>query len=85
MRQSQKKDLLKIKTLSIYSGKGINEITGLEYMTNLEKLTLRESNVKDISAISKLRGLKYVDLTSNSIESIHPIEQLENISMLFKR
>ncbi|HGA0702005.1 TPA: leucine-rich repeat domain-containing protein [Bacillus cereus] len=80
-----KKDLLKIKTLSIYSGKGINEITGLEYMTNLEKLTLRESNVKDISAISKLRGLKYVDLTSNSIESIHPIEQLENISMLFLR
>ncbi|PFR33586.1 leucine-rich repeat domain-containing protein [Bacillus cereus] len=80
-----KKDLLQIKTLSIYSGKGINKITGLEYMTNLEKLTLRESNVKDISAISKLRGLKYVDLTSNSIESIHPIEQLENINMLFLR
>ncbi|WP_406622202.1 leucine-rich repeat domain-containing protein [Bacillus sp. PPSBB_2] len=80
-----KKDLLQIKTLSIYSGKGINEITGLEYMTNLEKLMLRESNVKDISAISKLRGLKYVDLTSNSIESIHPIEQLENINMLFLR
>ncbi len=80
-----KKDLLQIKTLSIYSGKGIREITGLEYMTNLEKLTLRESNVKDISAISKLRGLKYVDLTSNSIESIHPIEQLENINMLFLR
>ncbi|HDR6293909.1 leucine-rich repeat domain-containing protein [Bacillus thuringiensis] len=80
-----KKDLLQIKTLSIYSGKEINKITGLEYMTNLEKLTLRESNVKDISAISKLRGLKYVDLTSNSIESIHPIEQLENINMLFLR
>ncbi|HDR4463053.1 leucine-rich repeat domain-containing protein [Bacillus cereus group sp. MYBK249-1] len=80
-----KKDLLQIKTLSIYSGKGIKKITGLEYMTNLEKLTLRESNVKDISAISKLRGLKYVDLTSNSIESIHPIEQLENINMLFLR
>ncbi|HDX9544037.1 leucine-rich repeat domain-containing protein [Bacillus cereus] len=80
-----KKDLLQIKTLSIYSGEGINKITGLEYMTNLEKLTLRESNVKDISAISKLRGLKYVDLTSNSIESIHPIEQLENINMLFLR
>ncbi|WP_235607475.1 leucine-rich repeat domain-containing protein, partial [Bacillus cereus] len=80
-----KKDLLQIKTLSIYSGKGIREITGLEYMTNLEKLTLRESNVKDISAISKLRDLKYVDLTSNSIESIHPIEQLENINMLFLR
>lgn len=80
-----KKDLLQIKTLSIYSGKGINEIAGLEYMTNLEKLTLRESNVTDISAISKLRGLKYVDLTSNSIESIHPIGQLENINMLFLR
>ncbi|MEE3960406.1 leucine-rich repeat domain-containing protein [Bacillus thuringiensis] len=80
-----KKDLLQIKTLSIYSGKGINGIAGLEYMTNLEKLTLRESNVTDISAISKLRSLKYVDLTSNSIESIHPIGQLENINMLFLR
>ncbi|UPJ17045.1 NEAT domain-containing protein [Bacillus cereus] len=80
-----KKDLLQIKTLSIYSGKGINEIAGLEYMTNLEKLTLRESNVTDISAISKLRSLKYVDLTSNSIESIHPIGQLENINMFFLR
>ncbi|QCY59805.1 leucine-rich repeat domain-containing protein [Bacillus thuringiensis] len=80
-----KKDLLQIKTLSIYSGKGINEIAGLEYMTNLEKLTLRESNVTDISAISKLRSLKYVDLTSNSIESIHSIGQLENINMLFLR
>ncbi|WP_420973920.1 leucine-rich repeat domain-containing protein [Bacillus thuringiensis] len=80
-----KKDLLQIKTLSIYSGKRINEIAGLEYMTNLEKLTLRESNVTDISAISKLRSLKYVDLTSNSIESIHPIGQLENINMLFLR
>ncbi|WP_342717732.1 leucine-rich repeat domain-containing protein [Bacillus paramycoides] len=80
-----KEDLLKIKTLSIYSGEGINEITGLEHMTNLEKLTLRESNVKDISAISKLRGLKYVDLSSNPIENIHPIGQLENINMLFLR
>ncbi|MEH7536548.1 NEAT domain-containing protein, partial [Bacillus toyonensis] len=59
-----KEDLLKIKTLSIYSGEGINEIAGLEHMTNLEKLTLRESNVTDISAISTLRDLKYVDLTS---------------------
>ncbi|PGB03442.1 NEAT domain-containing protein [Bacillus toyonensis] len=74
-----KEDLLKIKTLSIYSGEGISEIAGLEHMTNLEKLTLRESNVTDISAISKLRDLKYVDLTSN------PIEQLENINMLFLR
>lgn len=80
-----KEDLLKIKTLSIYSGEGINEIAGLEHMTNLEKLTLRESNVTDISAISKLRDLKYVDLTSNPIKNIHPIEQLENINMLFLR
>ncbi|MGY1460367.1 leucine-rich repeat domain-containing protein [Bacillus toyonensis] len=80
-----KEDLLKIKTLSIYSGEGINEIAGLEHMTNLEKLTLRESNVTDISAISKLRYLKYVDLTSNPIKNIHPIEQLENINMLFLR
>ncbi|PGM95261.1 leucine-rich repeat domain-containing protein [Bacillus cereus] len=80
-----KEDLLQIKTLSIYSGEGINEIAGLEYMTNLEKLTLRESNVTDISVISKLRHLKYLDLSSNPIESIQPVSKLENLDMLFLR
>ncbi|EJV89567.1 leucine-rich repeat domain-containing protein [Bacillus mycoides] len=80
-----KEDLLKIKTLSIYSGEGINEIAGLEYMTNLEKLTLRESNVTDISVISGLRHLKYLDLSSNPIESIQPVSKLENLDMLFLR
>ncbi|TKI84032.1 leucine-rich repeat domain-containing protein, partial [Bacillus mycoides] len=80
-----KEDLLKIKTLSIYSGEGINEIAGLEYMTNLEKLTLRESNVTDISVISGLRHLKYLDLSSNLIESIQPVSKLENLDMLFLR
>ncbi|QWG26610.1 LPXTG cell wall anchor domain-containing protein [Bacillus mycoides] len=80
-----KEDLLKIKTLTIYSGEGINEIAGLEYMTNLEKLTLRESNVTDISVISELRHLKYLDLSSNPIESIQPVSKLENLDMLFLR
>ncbi|WP_144525643.1 leucine-rich repeat domain-containing protein, partial [Bacillus sp. DE0042] len=80
-----KEDLLQIKTLSIYSGEGINEIAGLEYMTNLEKLTLRESNVTDISVISGLRHLKYLDLSSNPIESIQPVSKLENLDMLFLR
>ncbi|QWI47946.1 leucine-rich repeat domain-containing protein [Bacillus mycoides] len=80
-----KEDLLKIKTLTIYSGEGINEIAGLEYMTNLEKLTLRESNVTDISAISELRYLKFLDLSSNPIESIQPVSKLENLDMLFLR
>ncbi|QEL83381.1 leucine-rich repeat domain-containing protein [Bacillus mycoides] len=80
-----KEDLLQIKTLSIYSGEGINEIAGLEYMTNLEKLTLRESNVTDLSVISGLRHLKYLDLSSNPIESIQPVSKLENLDMLFLR
>ncbi|MGH1019727.1 leucine-rich repeat domain-containing protein [Bacillus mycoides] len=80
-----KEDLLQIKTLSIYSGEGINEIAGLEYMTNLEKLTLRESNVTDISVISGLRHLKYLDLSSSPIESIQPVSKLENLDMLFLR
>ncbi|SCB86553.1 leucine-rich repeat domain-containing protein [Bacillus mycoides] len=80
-----KEDLLKIKTLTIYSGEGINEIAGLEYMINLEKLTLRESNVTDISFISELRHLKYLDLSSNPIESIQPVSKLENLDMLFLR
>lgn len=80
-----KEDLLQIETLSIYSGEGINEIAGLEHMTNLEKLTLQKSNVKDIAPLNNLKKLKYLDLYSNQIENIEPIAQLEKLNMLFLR
>ncbi|QIW18532.1 leucine-rich repeat protein [Bacillus thuringiensis serovar andalousiensis] len=80
-----KEDLLQIETLSIYSDEGINEIAGLEHMTNLEKLTLQKSNVKDIAPLSSLKKLKYLDLYSNQIENIEPIAQLEKLNMLSLR
>ncbi|MGH1034822.1 Internalin-A precursor [Bacillus sp. M21] len=80
-----KEDLLQIETLSIYSGEGINEIAGLEHMTNLEKLTLQKSNVKDIAPLSNLKKLKYLDLYSNQIENIEPIAQFEKLNMLSLR
>lgn len=45
-----KEDLLKVKSLIVVEAKskGIKDVSGLEYMTNLENLTLEEVKLKNI-------------------------------------
>ncbi|MEK4407581.1 leucine-rich repeat domain-containing protein [Bacillus sp. FSL L8-0642] len=80
-----KADALQIKNLDIYGGKGINNLSGLEHMVNLEKFTLNESAVSDISPIANLNNLKSLDLFSNRIENIEPIAGLTKIQTLSLR
>ncbi|MBL3754095.1 leucine-rich repeat domain-containing protein [Bacillus cereus] len=77
-----KADALQIKELAVYSGKGINNLAGLEHMINLEKFTLNESEVSDLSPISNLNNLKSLDLFSNRIENIEPITGLNKVQSL---
>lgn len=52
-----KADLLKVKSLIVVEAKskGIQDVSGLEYMTNLESLMLEEVTLENIQFISKLR------------------------------
>ncbi|MBE7105076.1 LPXTG cell wall anchor domain-containing protein [Bacillus cereus] len=79
-----KEDLLQIKTLKVLEAKGkeIKDVTGLEYMTNLESLTLEGVGLKNIEFISKLKQLKDVNLSYNQIEDIGPISNLGHIEKL---
>ncbi len=79
-----KEDLLQIKKLEILKEKGneVKDITGLEYMTNLEKLTLEGVGLKNIEFISNLKQLNNVNVSHNQIEDITPLSSLENLQWL---
>lgn len=79
-----KEDLSQIKNLEIFKekGKDIKDITGLEYMTNLEKLTLEGVGLKSIEFISNLEKLNDVNVSHNQIEDITPLSSLKNLQWL---
>ncbi|WP_242294795.1 NEAT domain-containing protein, partial [Bacillus cereus group sp. BfR-BA-01381] len=82
-----KEDLLQVKSLIVVEAKskGIKDISGLEYMTNLESLTLEEVKLENIQFISKLRQLKSVSITYSELEDIGPLAELEHIETLLLR
>ncbi|PGQ09530.1 internalin [Bacillus cereus] len=82
-----KEDLLKVKSLIVVEAKnkGIQDVSGLEYMTNLENLTLEEVKLENTQFISKLRQLKSLSITYGEIEDIGPLDELEHIENLSLR
>ncbi|HDR4352862.1 TPA: leucine-rich repeat domain-containing protein [Bacillus cereus] len=82
-----KEDLLKVKSLIVVEAKskGIKDVSGLEYMTNLENLTLEEVKLKNIKFISDLRQLKSLSITYGELEDIGPLATLEHIEFLTLR
>ncbi|PEN51807.1 internalin [Bacillus wiedmannii] len=82
-----KEDLLKVKSLIVVEAKskGIQDVTGLEYMTNLETLTLEEVKVENMQFISILRQLKSLSITYGELKDIGPLAELEHIESLSLR
>ncbi|SCL84048.1 leucine-rich repeat domain-containing protein [Bacillus wiedmannii] len=82
-----KEDLLKVKSLIVVEAKskGIQDVTGLEYMTNLETLTLEEVKLENIQFISSLRQLKSLSITYGELKDIGPLAELEHIESLSLR
>ncbi|XP_023373821.1 leucine-rich repeat and coiled-coil domain-containing protein 1 isoform X2 [Otolemur garnettii] len=70
--------LTKLRTLNL-SCNLITRIEGLEELINLTKLNLSYNNINDLSGLIPLHGikhkLKYIDLHSNCIDSIHHLLQ----------
>ncbi len=60
----------------------INDITGLEYATNLELLVLVPEGISDISPVAGLTKLTWLDITSNQINDISAVGGLVNLEAL---
>jgi len=65
------------------SVRGIADLTGLEYCTNLSRLHLYRNQISDISPLSGLTNLQRLWLDENEISDISPITGLTNIQVLF--
>lgn len=80
-----------ITNLSL-DGKGITDLTGLEYATNLETLSLSNyeiemdavpNNITDISALSNLTKLSELWLNHNNVTDISALSKLTKLEILY--
>ncbi|MFC2062339.1 leucine-rich repeat domain-containing protein [Chloroflexota bacterium] len=62
--------------------KGITDLTGLEYCTNLTELDLVWNQITDISPLASLTKLTALDLRQNQISDISPLASLTNLTDL---
>ena len=61
----------------------IENINGIEYCTNICYLRLNNQNIRDLSPLSNLTKLEFLDLYQNyTIEDISPIYNLTNLKKL---
>ena len=74
-------DMLGLTSLRC-SFRGIAELTGLEYATNLTELYLRNNQISDISALSGLTNLTSLWLNNNQISDISTVAGLTNLTYL---
>lgn len=59
--------------------RGIKDITGLEYATNLTYLDLSENEISDLKPIQNLTNLTYLELDRNMIGDLSPLSNLINL------
>ena len=62
--------------------RGISDLTGLEFATNLTFLNLRSNNIQDISPVSGLINLTYLSLSDTGISDITPLSGLTHLTRL---
>jgi Leucine-rich repeat (LRR) protein len=74
-------DMLALTSLSD-SVKGITDLTGLEYATNLTELYLPQNQISNLSPLSGLTKLTSLTLYSNQISSISALAGLTNLEFV---
>ncbi|MCL0033777.1 leucine-rich repeat domain-containing protein, partial [Thermodesulfovibrionales bacterium] len=65
------------------SGRGISDLTGLEYAVNLTWLGLGGNQITDISPLSNLTNLTWLELGGNQITNISPLSNLTGLTRLW--
>ena len=65
---------------------GIQDLTGLEFATNLMKLRLNRHRLSDLTPLKNLTKLTYLDLGANRrISDVTPLKDLTNLTHLYLR
>jgi Leucine-rich repeat (LRR) protein len=67
----------------VASQKGISDISGLEYCSNLQQLDLQDNNISDISLLADLKNVNGLHLDGNKISDIMALSGLTNLHGLW--
>ena len=67
---------------SFYSEKNIQDLSGLEYCSNLTQLSLYDNQISDLSPLSGLTSLTHLLLHDNQISDLSPLENLTSLKAL---
>ena len=59
--------------------KGISDLTGLEFATNLEWLKIQGNQISDLSPLAGLTKLDLLDISGNEITDLSPLTGLKNL------
>ena len=62
--------------------RGIRDLTGLQFATNLNRLVLRENQISGLSSIAGLIELRELFLTTPFVSDISPLQNLKNLTKL---
>lgn len=71
-------DMLGLKDLTA-SEKGVSDLTGLEYATNLEWIYLNDNQISNISPLAGLTNLRQLYIPNNQIGDISPVSGLTKL------
>lgn len=63
-------------------GKGIRDLRGLENLTALEKLDLRQNEIGDIAPLFGLSNVTELKVSKNQILNVSPLAQMSNLTFL---
>uniref|UniRef100_UPI00037BB718 leucine-rich repeat domain-containing protein n=1 Tax=Paenibacillus fonticola TaxID=379896 RepID=UPI00037BB718 len=75
-------DVNGITELRIYSNDNLSNLEGIQYFTDLKYLTIRGTDVKDITRLEQLKKIETLNLGDNQIEDISVLGKLTNIRTL---
>jgi len=70
-------------TLLVATNKGIRNLSGLEYATDLDTLSLKDNFITDLSPLAGLTNLTILNLTNNRITNPAALVGLDNLVTLF--
>ena len=62
--------------------RGIQDLTGFQFATNLDELILEDNQISDLSPIAGLIELNRLDLNKNPVSDISPLRGLKNLTRL---
>ena len=74
-------DMLTLTELDV-SSRSIQDLTGIEFATNLTRLDFGGNEVSDVSALASLRNLMELDLYHNQVSDVSALASLRNLTRL---